>query len=31
MALFLQDRARVRDVTEGAPQPSTVRHFKLAV
>jgi hypothetical protein len=26
-ALFLQDRPRVRDVTEGAPQP--VRHFQL--
>jgi len=30
-ALFLQDRARVLDVTECAPQPNTVRHFKLAV
>src|ERR1022692_3168665 len=30
-ALFLQDRARVRDVTEGAPQPNNVRHFKLVV
>jgi hypothetical protein len=30
-ALFLQDRPRVREVTEGASQPNTVRHFKLAV
>lgn len=30
-ALFLQDRPRVRDVTEGDCQPNTVRHFKLAV
>ena len=30
-ALFLQDRPRVREVTEGGPQPDTVRHFKLAV
>jgi hypothetical protein len=30
-ALFLQDRPRVRDVTEGASQPNTVRHFKLTV
>ena len=28
-ALFLQDRPRVRDVTEDAPHSSTVRHFKL--
>ena len=30
-ALFLQDRPRVREVTEGAPRPNTVRHFKLVV
>jgi len=30
-ALFLQDRPRVRDVTEGASPPNAVRHFKLAV
>src|SRR5271165_4927976 len=30
-ALFLQDRPRVRDVTQGAPQLNTVRHFQLAV
>jgi hypothetical protein len=30
-ALFLQDRPRVREVTEGAPHPNTVRHFKLVV
>src|ERR1700722_9255835 len=30
-ALFLQDRPRVHEVTEGASQPNTVRHFKLAV
>jgi len=30
-ALFLQDRPRVRDVTEGTPDSSTVRHFKLTV
>jgi hypothetical protein len=30
-ALFLQDRPRVRDVTEGALQPNTARHFKLEV
>ena len=30
-ALFLRDRPRVRDVTEGASQSNTVRHFKLAV
>jgi hypothetical protein len=29
-ALFLQDRPRVRDVTEGARQPN-IRQFKLAV
>ncbi|MGA2577195.1 MAG: hypothetical protein ABSH24_14345 [Bryobacteraceae bacterium] len=28
-ALFLQDRPRVRDVTEGAPQANAVRHFRL--
>jgi hypothetical protein len=28
-ALFLQDRPRVRDVTEGTAHPSPVRHFKL--
>jgi hypothetical protein len=31
VALFLQDRSRVREVTEGASQPNTVRHFKLEV
>ncbi len=31
VALFLQDRPRVRDVTEGAPQPNPVRHFELVV
>jgi hypothetical protein len=30
-ALFLHDRPRVRDVTEGGAQPNAVRHFKLAV
>jgi hypothetical protein len=30
-ALFLQDRPRVRDVTEGAAQSKSVRHFKLVV
>jgi hypothetical protein len=29
--LFLQDRPRVRDVTEDTPHPATVRHFKLVV
>jgi hypothetical protein len=29
VALFQQDRPRVREVTEGASQPNTVRHFKL--
>jgi hypothetical protein len=28
-ALFLQDRPRVREVTESATQPATVRQFKL--
>jgi hypothetical protein len=30
-ALFLQDRPRVRDVTEGTPHPATTRHFILVV
>jgi hypothetical protein len=30
-ALFLQDRPRVRDITEGSPQPNPVRHFKVVV
>jgi hypothetical protein len=30
-ALFLQNRPSVRDVTQAAPQPNTVRHFKLVV
>jgi len=30
-ALFLQDRPRVCEVTEGAYPPNTVRHFKLVV
>jgi hypothetical protein len=30
-ALFLQDRPRVREVAEGAPEPNTVRHFTLAL
>ena len=30
-ALFLQDRPRVREVTEGASQLNTVRRFKLVV
>lgn len=30
-ALFLHDRPRVRDVTEGDPQQNTVRHFQLTV
>jgi hypothetical protein len=30
-ALFLQDRPGVREVTEGDPQPKTVRHFELVV
>jgi hypothetical protein len=30
-ALFLQERPRVREVTEGAPRPDTVRRFRLAV
>jgi hypothetical protein len=30
-ALFLQDRPGVREVTEGDPQPNTVRHFELVV
>jgi hypothetical protein len=28
-ALFLQDRPRVREVTESSAEPSTVRQFKL--
>jgi hypothetical protein len=30
-ALFLQDRPRVREVTESSSQPNKVRHFKLLV
>jgi hypothetical protein len=30
-ALFLHNRPRVRDVTEGTLQPNAVRHFKLVV
>jgi hypothetical protein len=30
-ALFLQDRPRVREITEDTSQPNTVRHFKLLV
>jgi hypothetical protein len=30
-ALFLQNRPRVCEVTEDAPQSNTVRHFKLVV
>jgi hypothetical protein len=31
VALFLQDRPRVRDITEGNLNSNTVRHFKLVV